>query len=195
LEQQLTKSLFSKSKASVSKMSILYGRNYFPSTYSRPYILCFAIDVAWVAIDYSKGNMNEGVIDSPSSQGSIGKIHCSSSLLKKVACTISQLYLYLPISFTKTTPRIKLYVDVDKDVVDFCPNSKILLPTIHVHLFHYINKLELTSTLKYHKKKDHLDSSRANHFFCLQNNRFLPLQFLLGRPSPLRNIISHCMVI
>ena len=39
------------------------------SQYSKPYVLFFATDAASAAIDFSKSNVDDGVVDSPPSRG------------------------------------------------------------------------------------------------------------------------------
>ena len=40
-----------------------------PSQYSKPYVMFSATDVASAAIDFSKTDVNDGVVDSPPSRG------------------------------------------------------------------------------------------------------------------------------
>ena len=62
--------------ASESKYgSLLFGRSVFKDgslaslQYSKPYVLFSATDAASAAIDFSKGNVEDGVVNSPPNRG------------------------------------------------------------------------------------------------------------------------------
>jgi hypothetical protein len=42
--------------------------NYVPSEFSKPYLMYPTTDNALAALDYSKGNVEDGVVDSPPSR-------------------------------------------------------------------------------------------------------------------------------
>ena len=63
--EPLTRSLLSGSEASLSRRSDSNDGSFLPSAYSKPIVMCTATDAASVAIDYSKGNVEEGAVDSP----------------------------------------------------------------------------------------------------------------------------------
>ena len=52
-----------------------------PLRNSRPYVMCSASDAVSAAIDFSKDDVDEGVVDSPPSQDPIRiLLHCMSPL-------------------------------------------------------------------------------------------------------------------
>ena len=53
--------------------------------FSKPYMFRSATDAASTAIDYSKGNIEDRVLDSPPSRGPGRTLICSPSLLKRVS--------------------------------------------------------------------------------------------------------------
>ena len=60
---------------------------------SKPYMLCSAADVVSAAIDYLKGNIEDGVIDSPPSRGPVKTPICSLSPLKRASSSQGVLFL------------------------------------------------------------------------------------------------------
>jgi hypothetical protein len=53
-----------------------------PSQFSKPYLMYLATDATSVALDFSKGNVEDGVVDSPPSR-SVGRTPvCSPSPLR-----------------------------------------------------------------------------------------------------------------
>ena len=70
-EEPISRSLLSGSEASPSRISHSGGGSCFAAPYSKPYVLCFATDAASEVIDFSKGNVKEGVVDSPPSRGAL----------------------------------------------------------------------------------------------------------------------------
>ena len=73
--------------------SLLSGRSVSkdgslaPLQYSKPYVLFSATNVASAAIDFSKGNVEDGVVDSPPSRGPWRSPVVSASPLQGSPCT------------------------------------------------------------------------------------------------------------
>ena len=63
--QKLTKSLLSESKKALSIKSESEGASCDTALFSKPYMFRSATNAASIAIDYSKGNIEDGVVDSP----------------------------------------------------------------------------------------------------------------------------------
>jgi hypothetical protein len=61
--------------------------NCVPSQFSKPYLLYSAIDVASAALDFSKGNVEDGVVDSPPSHTAGRTPICSPSPLRDCQLT------------------------------------------------------------------------------------------------------------
>ena len=107
--QRLTRSLLSGSGASYSGASESAGGSCGPSRYSRPYVLCSATDAASAAIDFSKGSVDDGVVDSPPSRGPVRTPICSPSPLKQATSTAVRSRSHSPNPRSKSTPHRKLY--------------------------------------------------------------------------------------
>ena len=84
--QKLMRSLFSSSEKSLSTNSELGGASCDTVLLSKPYnVFRSSMDAASAAIDYSKGNINNGVVDSPPSCGPERSPMYSPSPLKRVS--------------------------------------------------------------------------------------------------------------
>ena len=59
----------SKHGSLLSSQSVSKDGSLAPLQYSKPYVLFSATDAASAAIDFSKGNVEDGVIDSPPGRG------------------------------------------------------------------------------------------------------------------------------
>lgn len=81
--QQLTRSLLSGLEKSPSTRFESDGGSSETAPVSKPYMLRSAADAASAAIDYSKGNIDDGVVDSPPSRASGRTPICSPSPLKR----------------------------------------------------------------------------------------------------------------
>jgi hypothetical protein len=112
----MTRSLLSGCDAPLSMMSGSLGGSCMPSFCSRPYALGSAADAASAAIDFSKGNVEEGVVDSPPSWGPTRTPICSPSPMKRTGVTPSQLRSQSPTLRTPNTPHRKLYADDAGDI-------------------------------------------------------------------------------
>ena len=86
-KQPLTRSLLSRSEKPRSSGLDSYGASGWSAPSSTPYLLCSAVDAASVAIDYSKGDVEEGVVNSLPSRGRSKSRTCSPSPLKLTSST------------------------------------------------------------------------------------------------------------
>ena len=80
---KMTKSLLSGSEKPQWSRSESEGGSCGTAPYSKPYMLRSATDAASAAIDYSKGNVEDGVVDSPPKRGPARTTLCSPSPLKR----------------------------------------------------------------------------------------------------------------
>ena len=83
--QKLTKSLLSESEKALSIKSESGGASCDTAPFSKPYMFRSATDAASAAIDYSKGNIEDGIVDSPPSRGPGRTPIYSPSPLKRVS--------------------------------------------------------------------------------------------------------------
>ena len=81
----LTRSLLSGSEKSITDRSESNGGSRDTAPVSKPYILCSAADAASATIDYSKGNIQDDVVNSPPGRGPQRTPTCSPSLLKRAS--------------------------------------------------------------------------------------------------------------
>ena len=86
-KEKLTRSLISTSNVLLSNMSNSVEVSSLPSTHSGPRLMRSATDAASAAIDFSKGNVDDGANDSPPSRGPGRTPICSPSPLKRVSST------------------------------------------------------------------------------------------------------------
>ena len=93
-------------------------------------MLCSATDAASAAIDFSKGNVEEGVVDSPSNRGVPRTPVCSPSPLKRIASTPRRMRSQSPTQCTEFTPNRKLYTDDIVEAVD--PHVDGVVPLLPV---------------------------------------------------------------
>ena len=57
-------------------------KSFAPFPYSKPYLMFFAFDAIFAAIDFVEGNVDDGKVDNPPSQGPMVISILSPSLLK-----------------------------------------------------------------------------------------------------------------
>ena len=134
-EQKLTRSLRSGTDVSQSVTFESGGENCYPAPYSKPYVMCSAVDAASAAIDFTKGNVEDGVVDSPPSRG-VGKTPlCSPSPLKRERTAEGDLRLGSSKPCNQGTAHRKLYALAEESVEDIivadvntCIQTPIILP-------------------------------------------------------------------
>jgi hypothetical protein len=110
--QRLSKSLLSGSERSFSGRSESEGGSCDTAPYSKPYLLQSAADAASAAIDYSKGDVEDGVVDSPPSRGPGITPICSPSPLKRAVS--SRGYCFSPKPRTDSPMSRKLILPLDE---------------------------------------------------------------------------------
>ena len=123
LAQPLTRSLLSGSDASFPLESESAGGSCGPSRFSRPYVLCSATDAASAAIDFSKGSVEDGVVDSPPSRAFMKTPVCSPSPLKQGTSMAVRGRSHSPNQRMESTPHRKLYEGNGDDYVIPCVND------------------------------------------------------------------------
>lgn len=111
-------------------MSKSTGGSCVPSKFSRPYVMCSRIDAPSTAIDFSKGSVDDGVVDSPPSRGPVRTPVCSPLPLKRAESLPVRRRSLSPTPRTETTPHRKLYGSFDGDRVDPRPEEEVLSPTV-----------------------------------------------------------------
>ena len=79
------------------------------SQYSKPYVLFSATDAASAAIDFSKSNVDDGVVDSPPSQGLRRSPIVSPSPLQRSQCRPRSDRSSSPTPRSSNTPHRQLY--------------------------------------------------------------------------------------
>ena len=79
------------------------------SQYSKPYVLFSATDVASAAIDFSKSNVDDGIVDSPPSQGLKRSPIVSPSPLRGSLCRPHSDHSSSPTPRSSNTPHRQLY--------------------------------------------------------------------------------------
>ena len=98
--QRLAKSLLSGSESEEGSCGT--------TPYSIPYLLRSAADAASAAIDYSKGDIEDGVVDSPPSRGFVRTLACSPSPLKRASPTPGNCFSPTPRTGEGTSRKLDL---------------------------------------------------------------------------------------
>jgi hypothetical protein len=75
-----------------------------PSQFSKPYLMYSATDTASAAIDFAKGNVEDGVVNSPPSRDGARLPVCSPSPLRGYGSTPTRQYSCSPTKRTLHTP-------------------------------------------------------------------------------------------
>jgi hypothetical protein len=119
---------------------------FAPSPFSKPYVMFSATNAASTAIDYSKGNVEDGVVDSPLSRGLVLAPIFSPSRLKQSQSTLIHSRSASPGPRTEGTPKRQLYRCRDLTLHSFptqrelaignftpSPNMALVPPASHSH--------------------------------------------------------------
>lgn len=184
-KQPLTRSLLSGSEASHSRSSHSGGGSCFATPYSKPYVLCSATDAASAAIDFSKENVEEGVVDSPPSRGLARTPICSPSPLKRIASTPSRMRSQSPAQLTEFTPNRKLYKDDTVEAIDLRVEDGIpLLPVVGHHV-QQSGDLMGMSIWENRKKNAHPGAYIAGRSSRPLPSRSLPLKSMSEKSAPI----------
>ena len=93
-------------------MSSSGGGSCFGAPHSKPYVMCSATDVVSAALDFSKGNVEDGVVNSPPSRGAVRTPLCSPSPLKRVQSSQREVGLSSPNSRNQITLNRELYAHI-----------------------------------------------------------------------------------
>jgi hypothetical protein len=75
-----------------------------PSQFSKPYLMYSATDAASVAVDFAKGNVEDGVVNSPPSRDAARLPMCSPSPLRGYGSTPTRQHSCLPKKGTLCIP-------------------------------------------------------------------------------------------
>jgi hypothetical protein len=95
--------------------------HYLPSQFSKLYLMYSATDAASVAVDFAKGNMEDGIVNNPPIWDAARLPVCSPSPLRGYGSTPTQQCFYLPTKGTIRTPQRQLYCKAalcDMDIVN-----------------------------------------------------------------------------
>jgi hypothetical protein len=109
-----------------------------PSQFSKPYVMYSATDAASAAIDFAKGNVEDGVVNSPPSRDAARLPVCSPSPLRGYGSTPTRQHSCSPTKGTLRTPQRQLYCkavlyDTDNvNGVSMGPPSKSCASHLHV---------------------------------------------------------------
>ena len=107
-------------------MSSSRGGSCFGAPHSKPYVMCLATDTASVALDFSKGNVEDGVINSSPSRGVVRTSLCSPSPLKQTQSSRKEVGLSLPNLCNQITSNRELYAHIGEGSELLQVNDKIL---------------------------------------------------------------------
>lgn len=80
-----------------------------PSQFSKPYLMHSATDAASAIVDFSKGNIEDGVVNSPPSRGAVRTPVCSPSPLRGCGWTAPEQRSCLLMEKTVRAPQRVLY--------------------------------------------------------------------------------------
>jgi hypothetical protein len=79
------------------------------SQFSKPYLMYSATDAASAAVDFAKGSLEDGIVNSPPSRDAARLHVCSPSPLLGYGSTPTRQHSYSPIKGTLCTPQRQLY--------------------------------------------------------------------------------------
>jgi hypothetical protein len=96
-----------------------------PSQFSKPYLMYSATDAASAALDFSKGNMEDGVVDSPPSHSTGRTPVCSPSPLRDCRSTPIRQRSRSPTHHNVLTPQRQLYCKASLDMDEAKENDHV----------------------------------------------------------------------
>jgi hypothetical protein len=134
-----------------------------PSQFSKPYLMYSATDVASAAVDFVKGNVEDGVVNNPPSRDAARLSVCLPSPLRGYGSTPTQQRSCLLIKGTLRTPQRQLYCKAA-----LCGTDKV-------------NGVSVGPPSKSHESHSHV-SRRRSH--AEMGGRPIRTQSLSWQPSP-----------
>jgi hypothetical protein len=87
-----------------------------PSQFSKPYLMYSATDAASMVLDFSKGNVEDGIVDSPPSRSAGRMPVCSPSPLRDCRSTPIRQRSRSPMHHNIRTPQRQLYCKASLDI-------------------------------------------------------------------------------
>ena len=116
----------------------------FPSQFSKPYLMYSTTEAASAAIDFAKGNVEDGVVNSPPSWDAARLLVYSPSPLQKHGSIPSRQRSHSPIKETLCTPQRQLYCKAA-----LCSTNKV-------------NGVSMKPPLKSHASQSHVSRQRSH---------------------------------
>ena len=175
--QKLTKSLFFGSEMPLSTNSESGGASCSTVPLSKPYMFRSTTDAASAAIDYSKGNIDEGVVDSPPSRGPERTPLCSPSPLKPVSS--SQRRSLSPTPRTNGAMSCKLQLPLDGAIEHPQLDDVVLSPSLRATVFEV--GVKSTDGVDDDRRDPHLGASVGTRLRQVEDNGSHGLQFARPR--------------
>jgi hypothetical protein len=142
-----------------------------PSQFSKPYLMYSATDVAFATVDFAKGNVEDGVINSPPSRGAGRLPVCSPSPLRGCDWTPTKQRSCSLTERTVCTPQSQLY---SKPPVCNTEEAKETDPV------HYDNEVCVQPATKLYESLLH---GSGRHQLPEKRGRLLRTQSLIRQPS------------
>jgi hypothetical protein len=96
-----------------------------PSQFSKPYLMYSATDTASAALDISKGNVEDGVVDSLPSHSAGQTPVCLPSSLRDCRSTPIRQHSRSPMHHNVRTPQMQLYCKASLDMVEAKENDHV----------------------------------------------------------------------
>ena len=175
--QKLTRSLMFGSEMSLSTNSESRGASCDIVPFSKPYMFRSAMDAASAAIDYSKGNIDDGVVDSPPSRGPKRTPLYSPSPLKRLSS--SHRRSLSPTPRTDRATSRKLQLPLEGDIEHPRVKDVILSPSLRPSVFDVEEKS--TDGVDEDRWDPHLRASVDTHLRQVEDNGSHALQFARPR--------------
>ena len=107
-------------------MSSSSGGSCFGAPHSKPFVMCSAKNTASATLDFSKGSVEDGVVNSPPSQGVVKTPLCSLSPLKRAQSSRREVGLSSPNSRNQIISNRELYAHIEEGAELLRVNDRIL---------------------------------------------------------------------
>jgi hypothetical protein len=172
----MTRSLLSGSEKSLSATSDSTGGSCGTAPKSKPYMMRSAADAASAAIDYSKGDVEDGVVDSPPSRGPVRTPICSPSPLKRASSSRGRSFSPTPRTEGATNRKLDLPIDraTEHPGGDDATPKSAPQPMVEVNAI----------PQRHQGKRAQCDSSIAGQLPRLEDKRPRPSQYAGEKRSP-----------